>query len=185
MSKRIALRPRGEIREGDFSDAIPRFAALRRKPCEWIIMHRHYYSLFLLRFSWCQIMLFSPQTHNWSNTVISDFPRSLRLYSTLGGICGYSVRTIRRSASNSFRLTLSVLSEMFSDIFSVHWTALSQTPSGNTGSPFYAFLKWARVCSWTPCPQNWRLLYTYLSFTLSPEIVPFKIDSTWFCYKAA
>lgn len=31
-------------------------------------------------------LLFSPQTHNWSKTSIKDFPLSLKLYSTLGGI---------------------------------------------------------------------------------------------------
>ena len=38
-SCRSALREdtRGEFSEGEFSDAITRFAALRRKPCEWKI----------------------------------------------------------------------------------------------------------------------------------------------------
>lgn len=30
-------------------------------------------------------LLFSPQTHNWSKTVIRDSPLLLRLYSTFGG----------------------------------------------------------------------------------------------------
>lgn len=34
----------------------------------------------------------SPQSHIWSRMGIRDFPRSVRLYSTFGGICGYSSR---------------------------------------------------------------------------------------------
>ena len=58
-------------------------------------------------------LLFSPQTHNWSRTAIRDLPLSLRLYSTFGGICGYSFLMISRSVSSSFRLLLSVLSDTF------------------------------------------------------------------------
>ena len=59
------------------------------------------------------ILFSSPQTHNWSRTAIRDLPRSLRLYSTFGGICGYSFLMISRSASSSLRLVLKVLSEIF------------------------------------------------------------------------
>ncbi len=38
--------------------------------------------------------------HNWSKTTIRDVPLSLRLYSTFGGIWGYSFRMISRSASS-------------------------------------------------------------------------------------
>ena len=55
----------------------------------------------------------SPQTHSWSKTAISDLPLSLRLYSTFGGIWGYSFRRISRSASSSFKLLLRVLSDTF------------------------------------------------------------------------
>ena len=44
-------------------------------------------------------LFFSPQMHSWSRTAIRDFPRSLRLYSTFGGICGYSLLIISRSDS--------------------------------------------------------------------------------------
>jgi len=48
-----------------------------------------------------------------SITGISERPRSDRLYSTLGGICGYSFLTTRRSFSSSFfSVELSVLYEM-------------------------------------------------------------------------
>lgn len=67
----------------------------------------------------CQTgLLFSPQTQSWSKTAIRDFPRSLRLYSTFGGICGYSVLMIRLSRSSSFRFVLRVLSDMFLHISS-------------------------------------------------------------------
>ena len=36
-------------------------------------------------------------THNLSKISISDFPLSDKLYSTLGGICGYSFRIIKPS----------------------------------------------------------------------------------------
>ena len=35
-----------------------------------------------------QPRLFSPQVHSSSSTFISDLPRAVRVYSTLGGICG-------------------------------------------------------------------------------------------------
>ena len=40
---------------------------------------------------------------------INDCPRSVREYSTLGGICGYSFLTTSPSASNSFKEEESVL----------------------------------------------------------------------------
>ena len=43
---------------------------------------------------------------------MSDFPLSDKLYSTLGGIYGYSFRIIKLSFSNSFKDTASVLCEM-------------------------------------------------------------------------
>lgn len=54
----------------------------------------------------------SPQLHIMSITGISERPRSDRLYSTLGGICGYSFLTTRRSFSSSFSVELSVLYEI-------------------------------------------------------------------------
>lgn len=56
------------------------------------------YSLFL-----------SPHSHIPSNIGIKDFPRSVRLYSTFGGICGYSSLWTSWSASNSFKVELKVL----------------------------------------------------------------------------
>ncbi len=47
-----------------------------------------------------------------SNMGMSDFPRSVRLYSTFGGICGYSFLFTNWSASNSFNVELSVLKEI-------------------------------------------------------------------------
>lgn len=47
-----------------------------------------------------------------SSMGISDFPRSDKLYSTLGGICGYSLRKISPSASSSFSEHENVLKEM-------------------------------------------------------------------------
>lgn len=35
-------------------------------------------------------LFLSPHSHMPSNMGMSDFPRSVRLYSTFGGICGYS-----------------------------------------------------------------------------------------------
>ena len=58
-------------------------------------------------------LFFSPHTHSWSKTAIKDFPLPLRLYSTLGGIWGYSFRMMSRSDSSSFKLLLSVLSDTF------------------------------------------------------------------------
>ena len=52
---------------------------------------------------------FSPQSHIWSRIGIRDLPRGVRLYSTLGGIWGYSSRWISRSASSSFKVELRVL----------------------------------------------------------------------------
>ena len=40
---------------------------------------------------------------------MSDFPLSDKLYSTLGGICGYSFRIIKPSFSNSFKEKYSIL----------------------------------------------------------------------------
>ena len=55
---------------------------------------------------------FSPHSHIMSRMGISDLPRSVRLYSTLGGICGYSSRCTSWSPSSSFSVTLSVLYEI-------------------------------------------------------------------------
>ena len=71
-------------------------------------------------------LFFSPQMHSWSRTAIRDFPRSLRLYSTFGGICGYSLLIISRSDSNSFRFVLRVLSDMF---FKYRFSSLNRTTS--------------------------------------------------------
>lgn len=57
------------------------------------------------------LLFSSPHTQSLSKTSTNDFPLSVSEYSTFGGICGYSFRTIRLSASNSFKFTLSVLSE--------------------------------------------------------------------------
>ena len=58
-------------------------------------------------------ILFSlPQMQSLSSTSMSDLPRSVREYSTLGGICGYSLREMSLSASSSLRFVLSVLSVM-------------------------------------------------------------------------
>ena len=70
----------------------------------------------------------SPQTQSWSSTVISDFPRSESAYSTFGGICGYSVRTISLSASSSLRFVLRVLSEM---VFRYRFSSLNRTVSNS------------------------------------------------------
>lgn len=43
----------------------------------------------------------SPQSHIVSSIGIRDFPRSVRLYSTLGGICGYSSLWTNLSASKA------------------------------------------------------------------------------------
>lgn len=43
---------------------------------------------------------------------MSDFPLSDKLYSTLGGICGYSFLIIKPSFSNSFKDIVSVLCEI-------------------------------------------------------------------------
>ncbi len=50
-----------------------------------------------------------PKPHIWSKMGIKDFPRSVRLYSTLGGIWGYSSRWTSWSASSSLSVELSVL----------------------------------------------------------------------------
>lgn len=58
------------------------------------------------------IRFFSPHSHIASKIGIKDFPRSVKLYSTFGGICGYSSRWTSPSASNSFSVTLKVLYEI-------------------------------------------------------------------------
>lgn len=73
-------------------------------------------------------LFFSPQAQSWSKTVIKDFPLSLRRYSTLGGICGYSVLTIKWSASNFFRFVLSVLSEI---VLKYRFSSLNRTTSNS------------------------------------------------------
>jgi len=59
----------------------------------------------------------SPQTQSWSSTVISVFPRSESVYSTFGGICGYSVRTISLSASSSLTVYICIFKNMRFKIF--------------------------------------------------------------------
>ena len=49
--------------------------------------YQHYDEVLLL-YSRC----FSPHSHIWSRIGMRDFPRSVKLYSTFGGICGYSSR---------------------------------------------------------------------------------------------
>ena len=39
-------------------------------------------------------MCSSPQVHSWSSTSLSEVPSGVSEYSTLGGTCWYSVRTI-------------------------------------------------------------------------------------------
>ena len=51
----------------------------------------------------------SPQSHMLCRIGMSDRPRSVRAYSTLGGTCGYSVRTTSPSAASSFSTAESVL----------------------------------------------------------------------------
>ena len=51
----------------------------------------------------------SPQSHISPRMGMRDFPYSERLYSTFGGICGYSFRWIRPSASSSLSVLLRVL----------------------------------------------------------------------------
>ena len=51
--------------------------------------------------------------HSWSSTFISDFPLSDKKYSTFGGIREYSLRIIKSSFSNSFKLLLKVVSVIF------------------------------------------------------------------------
>lgn len=51
----------------------------------------------------------SPHSHIPSRMGIRDFPLSVRLYSTFGGICGYSSRWTSWSASSSFKVVLRVL----------------------------------------------------------------------------
>ena len=70
----------------------------------------------------------SPQTQSWSSTVISVFPRFESVYSTFGGICGYSVRTISLSAYSSLRFVLRVLSEM---VFRYRFNSLNRTVSNS------------------------------------------------------
>ncbi len=52
-----------------------------------------------------------PHSHMASRTGMIDLPRSDKLYSTLGGTCGYSLRTISSSASSSLSVRLRVLSD--------------------------------------------------------------------------
>lgn len=54
----------------------------------------------------------SPHSHISSRMGIRDCPRWVRLYSTLGGIWGYSSRWTSWSASSSFRAALRLLYEM-------------------------------------------------------------------------
>ena len=49
--------------------------------------YQHYDEV-LLRYCRC----LSPHSHIWSRIGMRDFPRSVKLYSTFGGICGYSSR---------------------------------------------------------------------------------------------
>lgn len=58
------------------------------------------------------ILFLSPHSHMLSKMGIKDFPRSVRLYSTFGGICGYSFRWTNWSVSRSFRVELKVLKEI-------------------------------------------------------------------------
>ena len=58
------------------------------------------------------ILFLSPHSHIPSKIGIKDFPRSVKLYSTFGGICGYSFLCTNWSASNSFKVVLKVLYEI-------------------------------------------------------------------------
>ena len=83
-----------------FSTLITTYFPPYLSSCKWQLFHS--FGLFS-----------SPHKHNWSSTFINDFPRSLKLYSTFGGIWGYSVLMIKLSASSSLRFVLRVLSDMF------------------------------------------------------------------------
>ena len=47
-------------------------------------------------------LFFSPQIQSWSKTFIKDHPLSLSLYSTFGGIWGYSFLVMSRSRGRVF-----------------------------------------------------------------------------------
>ena len=57
-------------------------------------------------------LFLSPHSHIPSRIGIRDLPRSVRLYSAFGGIWEYSFLCTDWSASNSFKVELSVLKEM-------------------------------------------------------------------------
>ncbi len=56
--------------------------------------------------------LLSPHSQSAKSIGIRDLPFSVKLYSTLGGSSGYTLRLISPSRSNSFKVVLSILKDI-------------------------------------------------------------------------
>lgn len=63
----------------------------------------------MMKISIYLFLLLAPQIHISSNRGFNDNPFSVNLYSTFGGIWGYSILSIKLSDSSSFKTKLSIL----------------------------------------------------------------------------